>query len=84
MTKEKLERAKELEKEIKELDAFIHTTSRCWRGKLEVRKRRWFFSNKAYGAFGVKVLECNTALKDRIQNLVCEYQHELEKELEGL
>lgn len=84
MNKENLKRANQLNEEIRNLDSFIHTADRCWLGELKVYRKRLFFSTVPYGAFGEKTIECNTKLKNRIRDVIYEYQQELEVELESL
>lgn len=84
MTKEQLARAKTLEKEIVTLESFINTADMCWRGELEVNRKRLLFSNIPYGWVQRETLECNTTLKNRIRDVVVNYMYELKEELENL
>lgn len=84
MTKEQIKKANELSTEIKELDCFIHSLGCCWKGEIEVSKRKWLLSNVPYGVFGKRTLECNSTLKNRIHDVLIEYRSELEKELQSL
>lgn len=84
VTSTQLKRANQLSEEISELESFIYTADRCWGGELDTRKKRLFFSNKPYGIFEKKTLECNTKLKNMIRDLIYQYKQELENELESL
>lgn len=84
MTEQQLKRANELKKEIKELEWFTDRVSKSWRGKVKRIRERIIFSNVPYGVIEEKELECNTKLKNRINDVVMEYKKELEAELEAL
>ena len=80
----KLEKANELRKEIKELDSFIFTASRVWTGKLTIKDKVMKFISNSYGAFQSKEFNMNTDIKNRVLKVLEEYKSELEEEFKDI
>ncbi|MDP4146967.1 MAG: hypothetical protein Q8936_21255 [Bacillota bacterium] len=84
MTQDELKRAKELEKEIRELDNFIFTAERVNTGTIIKKFFKCIF--RANGDWFVKTKEfnMNSKIKDRVLNELREYLKELREELTKL
>lgn len=75
MMREELRRANELVKEIEEIEDFIDTASKVWTGKLV---------SGSYGTYGQKEFHMNTDIKNRVLEVLKEYNNELIAELEKI
>ena len=84
MDSKKLERANELEKEIKELDYFLWTAGRVWTGKLTIEDRIMKLISNGYGAIRSAEFNMNTTIKNRVLNVLEQYKQELEEEFKSL
>ena len=84
MDSKKLERANELEKEIKELDYFLWRASRTPAGKLTIKDRIMKVISKSYGIVKEEEFNLNTTIKSRVLDVLEQYKQELEEEFKNL
>ncbi len=80
MDKKTLDRAKEIDKEIKELEDFIMFAEVVWRGRIVKQDTRYIFRSNAYGAVKERELKLNTELKNKVLNVLREHLAELERQ----
>lgn len=81
MTIKELQRANEIDKEITELEGFLYTASKVWRGKLILEKRKVLFVTIPYGWFGSKEYELNPEAKNEMLKVLQARLIKLKKEL---
>lgn len=79
MTDKDLIKANKLKKEIDELELFIWEAERVWTGK--IIKTKYIFKSNGYGAFGSAEFNMNTAIKDRVLDVLRTYLNDLKKQL---
>lgn len=84
MTSTDLERANEINKEIRELESFIFTASRVWEGKLIRQEQRYIFKTISYGAFSSEEYFMNTDIKNKVLDVLRNHLEELKEELRQL
>ena len=82
MTEESLKRAKELEKEIKELDWFMDDCKKCWKILRVIRPNRVKLKT-AYGCISNEI-EVSEELATKILMTMREYKIKLMLELDRL
>ena len=76
----KMRELNDLEKRIKELDNFTYKAGKVWRAKINLKK----LSSVAYGIFESVSYDMDTEIKNRVLDVLIEYQKELEKEFNEL
>jgi len=84
VTIKELDRANKLHQEIEELEGFINTASKVWRGKLIQKKRRFIFKTVSYGWFDAKEYDLNTEAKNEVLKVLQARLLKLKIELDQL
>lgn len=84
MNYKNLRRANELEKEIRELDHFIHVAENVWTGTLIKEKQRYVFKTTQYGWFESETYHMKTEIKNKVLDVLKEHLKELRLEFEKL
>jgi len=84
MTEEILQKANEIQKEIKDLNKFISNAEMLWTGKLVIRKPKLFFKTNSYGAVTGEEFGLDNEMKDEVLDLLKTKRDNLLKELEKL
>ncbi len=84
MTLKELDRANELQKEIRELDDFIFTAERVWEGKLIHKTTKFIFKTIAYGYLESEEYTLNTETKNEVLEFLKAKLLKLKDELEQL
>ena len=86
MTNKELERANELKKQIHELDLFLTTARKVWKGSLDIKKHapKLFFKTHGYGSFESKEFELNTELKNIVVKVLEDKLEKLKKEFKNI
>ncbi len=79
-----LQRAKEIQEELKELENFIFSASRVWKGTLIERITGIIFKSNGYGYFEPKEYHLNTDMKNRVLKILEDRVIELKNEMENL
>ena len=86
MTDKELERAKKLKKQIDEIDIFLHTARKVWKGSLVIKKNapKLFFKAHGYGCFESQEFELNTELKNTVIKVLEDKLEEQKREFEDI
>lgn len=79
-----LQRAKEIQKELKELENFMFSASRVWKGKLIKNIKGIIFKSNAYGYYESKEYHMDTEMKNRVLKVLEDRVNELKNEMENL
>ena len=79
-----LNRANEIQQEIKELDNFIFTAERVWKGKLIHETTKLIFKTIPYGFLESKEYTLNTEIKNEVLEFLKVKLIKLNKELDQL
>lgn len=80
MDKKTLARAKEIDKEIKELENFIMFAGMVWTGRIVKQDTRYIFKSNAYGELKERELKLNTELKNKVLDVLREHVSSLKKQ----
>ena len=80
MNNKQLIEANKIKKEIDELDDFILHASKVWKGKITFKN----IIAKAYGIFQNKEFNMNIEIKNRVLDVLIQYQKELKTELDKI
>lgn len=84
MTHEKLIEANQLQQEIRELDYFIFCAKSHWTGQIIKKVDTYIFRADPYGGLETVNFNMNTAIKNRVLDLLRDYLKELEARLENI
>ncbi|MDN4609136.1 hypothetical protein [Sporosarcina highlanderae] len=84
MTHEELNRANEIQREIRKLERFILSAEKVWTGKIIKRTTTYIFKSTAYGAIGSSEYEMDTDMKNRVLDVLREKLTELKGEFARL
>jgi len=84
MTIKELDRANELHQEIKELEDFVFTASKVWKGKLIQEKKRFVFQTLSYGWFTSMEYALSTEAKNEVLKVLQTRLLKLKTELDQL
>jgi hypothetical protein len=75
-----LEKANNLNKEIKELENFLYTAEKVWTGKINL----FSIIANAYGCFNSKEYYMNTKIKKRVLPILQQHLEDLKTELNNI
>lgn len=84
LDKRQLDRANEIQNEIKELDNFLFYAEKVWTGKIIKRTSALVLKSNAFGAFDEAEYELDTEIKNKILDVLRNHLEELQKELESM
>lgn len=84
MTNEELVQANSIKEEIRELDLFIYSAERVWKGKIIKRTSKYIFKSVAYGVFDEVEYNMNTEMKGKVLNVLREHLKDLKGKLNNM
>ena len=84
MTDEALSQANNIKEEIKELELFIYSAERVWKGKIIKQTSKYIIRTAPYGCFNETEYCMNTRMKDKVVEMLREYLVELKYKLKNM
>jgi len=84
MTSEDLIQANSIKKEMRELELFIYSAEKVWKGKVTKRTSKYIFKTLSYGAFDEAEYHMDTRMKDKVLNVLREHLKSLKIQLQNL
>jgi len=84
MNNKNLIEANKIDKEIKELESFIHRAESVWKGKLIKQNTGYIFKSVAYGLYSEAEYSMNTGIKNKVLEVLRGHLQDLKNQLEAM
>ena len=84
MTDSDLIKANNIKEEIRELDLFIYSAEKVWKGKLTKRTSKYILKSVAFGIFDEVEYHMNTGMKNKVLDVLREHLQDLKTQLKIL